>query len=54
MADELTSTANAHTTVETARNDTEETLAARARPAPEPTHLTGAAAGSASDDHRRS
>ena len=53
-ADELTLKAKAHTTVETARNDTEPTPAARAKPAPEPTRLTGAATGSASDDHRRS
>ena len=54
MADELTLKAKAHTTVETARNDAEPTLAARAKPAPEPTRLTGAAADSASDDRRRS
>ena len=54
MAAELTLKAKAHTTVETARNDAEPTLAARAKPAPEPTRLTGAAAGSASDDRRTS
>ena len=54
MADELTSTAKAHTTVGTARSDTEPTLAARAKPAPEPSRLTGAAAGSASEEPRRS
>jgi hypothetical protein len=54
MADELTLKAKAHTTVETARNDTEPTPAARAKPAPEPTRLTGAAAGSASDQPQRS
>ena len=53
-ADELTLMAKAHTTAETARTDTEPTPAARAKPAPEPTRRIGAAAGSASDDHRRS
>ena len=54
MAAELTLKAKARATVETARNDTEPTPAARAKPAPEPTRLTGAATGSASDDHQRS
>jgi hypothetical protein len=54
MAGELTLKAKAHTTVETARNDTEPTPAARAKPAPEPTRLTGAAAGSASEQPQRS
>ena len=53
-ADERTLKAKACASVETARNDTEPTLAARAKPAPEPTRRIGAAAGSASDDHRRS
>ena len=54
IAYELTLKSNARATVEAARNDTEPTPAARAKPAPEPTRRIGAAAGSASEQPQRS